>query len=364
MKVLLINTVSTDKNGITNVIFNYLHAIDSTQIRFDYVAINQPEDTYIDEIQKKGGNLYVIPRSGKKIISYIRQLTQTISNHKYNVIHIHTNSHTAILELLAAKLGGCHNRIVHSHNTTCNSIAVHKILTPLFNALYTHAFACGVDSGKWMYGNNPFLVINNGVNTDLYSFNSDSRVKIREQLNLKEEDILIGHVGTFIPVKNQKFIIDILQILIKRNPRYNLLLIGDGPLRQQVERQVSLYNLQDHVHFTGNINNVYDYLNAIDLIIMPSLFEGLPLTLIEQQANGLHCIVADTITREADKTGYLQFVSLNDSAELWATEIEKNCNSNNREFYSIEGINKIKLAGYSIQEEGKKLTEFYKSIND
>lgn len=364
MKILLISTVKTGKDGITNVIFNYLRAIDTNQIEFNYLSINQPELSYINELEKRKCKLYVVPRSGLKIISYIMQLRHIIASNKYDVVHIHTNSHTVVLELLAAKMGGCKKRIVHSHNTTCNSVSIHRLLTPLFNALYTDAFACGKEAGRWMFNERPFLVINNGVDTNLYAFKGEVRSIVRKKLGIQENEILLGHVGAFNEAKNQEFLIRIFHVLYNRHPEYKLLLIGDGFLRTRIERQVIDYKLSSNVIFSGNIDNVYDYLNAIDLIIMPSLFEGLPLTLIEQQANGLHCIVANTITKEADKTGNLKFVSLQESYEHWANVIEDYPKEKDRTTTSQQAILKIKEKGYSIQEEAQKLTNYYHSVKD
>lgn len=363
MKVLVINTVPTEKNGITNVIFNYLAAIKHNTIQMDVLMINDAELSYKNEVVKNGGKAIVIKRSSNSITSYFIKLIRVIRKNKYDAVHIHGNSHTMVLELLAAILGGCKVRITHSHNTTCNSLALHKLLTPLFNSLYTHGLACGKEAGIWQYGNRPFKIINNGVDTNSFAFNSDARMQIRQKLGLTDDQILIGNVGHFWgKVKNQSFVVKIFSELYEKDKRYRLCLIGDGLLRPDIELQVKKSNLKNKVTFTGNINNVSDYLNAIDLIVMPSLFEGLPLTLVEQQANGLQCIVSDTITKEADKTGNLRFISLNAPISEWVQAIE-NCNCKlGREQRSQKAVDDIAKAGYSIQTEAMKLVDFYKSI--
>lgn len=363
MKVLVINTVPTEMNGITNVIFNYLVVLKQNTIQMDVLMINDAEQGYKDEVAKCGGKAIVIKRSSKSIMSYFMKLVRVIRNNKYDAVHIHGNSHTMVLELLAARLGGCKVRITHSHNTTCNSLALHKLLTPLFNSLYTQGLACGKEAGIWQYGKRPFKIITNGIDTNSFAFNSDVRMKIRQKLGLTDDQILIGNVGHFwSKVKNQSFIVKVFSELCETDKRYRLCFIGDGSLRPDIELQVKTSNLKDKVTFTGNINNVSDYLNAIDLIVMPSLFEGLPLTLVEQQANGLQCIVSDTITKEADKTGNLRFISLNAPISEWVQTIE-NCNcKQNREQRSKKAVDDIAKAGYSIQTEAKKLVDFYKSI--
>lgn len=358
MKILLINTVPTEKNGITNVIFNYLQSIDATGFSFDYVSINKPEEQYVDAVQNKGGNVYVIPRSRWHVLSYFYTLASLIRKNKYDAIHVHTNSHTVVLELLAAKLGGCTIRITHSHNTTCNSVIMHKLLTPLFNILCTNRLACGIDAGKWMFGDTPFIVINNGVNTEKFAFNQLARERLRHDLDINENEMLIGHVGIFNDQKNHIFLIDIFNEIVSRNASYKLCLLGDGPHKGMITEKVGKLRIKDNVIFAGNVNNVHEYLSAFDLIVMPSLYEGLPLSLIEQQANGLPCFVSDTITKEADKTGNLIFLSLNDSAEKWANKVLHTLLPVDRKLESENAIVNIKKAGYSIQEEAQKLRQY------
>lgn len=358
MKILVINTVPTDKNGITNVIFNYLKAI-GNGINFDYVSINVPNAYYIELLKNNGATLYSFNR--KNVLEYLLSLFKIIKKNRYNAIHVHGNSHTVILELLAARIAGCKARIIHAHSTNCGSVSLHKLLAIPFNWLCTHRLACGTMAGKFMFGNKPFIVVNNGVDVIKYSFNNQLRTSLREKLSLSDKETLIGHVGYFLPLKNQSFIVDVFAKLIKKNHNYHLILIGDGILRPEIEKKVEILGLKDKVTFTGNINNVSDYLNAIDIIVMPSLFEGLPLTLVEQQANGLQCIVSDTITKEADKTGNLSFLSLHVPIAEWVQTIEDSNCMQNREQRSIKAINAITKAGYNIQTEAKNLVDYYKS---
>ena len=358
-KVLIINTVPTEQNGITGVIFNYLKAIDAEGFVFDLLSLNEPDKRYADIVESKGGQVFVIPRLAG-MCSYWRNLRKLIRTNRYDAVHIHGNSHTVVLELSAAKAAGCVVRMVHSHNTTCSHVVVSNVLTPLFNGLYTHALACGEAAGRWMFGGRDFTVINNGVDTDLFSFCPAQRDGIREANNWKHCKV-VGHVGGFFETKNQTFIVEVFRELYRQDNSYRLVLIGDGPLRPAVEAQISEYALQDVITLTGNINNVYDYLNAIDLIMMPSLFEGLPLTLVEQQANGLRCVVSDAITKEADKTGNITFYPLIMGAAEWAEKISRMPIDSDeaRAIRSREAICRIKECGYSIQGEAGKLRDYY-----
>ena len=359
-KILIINTVPTEKNGITNVIFNYLSATEEKGGIFDYVSLNDPDEVYKAGIKRVGGTIYVLNRSSKGILSYLKSLNNIIKANTYDIVHIHGNSHTVVLELIAAKNAGCRVRIVHAHSTRCNSLVVHRILTPLFNYLCTHRIACGKDAGSFMFGRKPFTVMNNGIVTRKYAFKPQSRKEIKEKLGWVDCNI-IGHVGYFMALKNQSFIVDVFESIYKQNPDYRVILIGDGPMREEIQNKLDSKGLSKMACLTGNIDNVNDYLNAIDVIVMPSLFEGVPLTLIEQQANGLPCVVADTITKEADKTGNLRFLSLKAPVEEWAQAVISE-DGISREERSKKAIEDITKAGYSIEEEARTLVKYYQEL--
>lgn len=358
MKILIINTVHTEKNGITNVIFNYIKAIKDSSIVFDLVAINDIDAVYNDVIKRTGGSVYTIQRNN--VPRYFINLIRKIKKNKYDIVHIHGNSRTLILELLASIIGGCKVRIIHAHSTNCLSVQLHKALRLPFNLLCTHRLACSQEAGRFMYGETPFTVINNGIDIHKYVFSLSKRNKIRTLLNVGDDEILLGHVGYFLELKNQKFIVEVLEKLNSIEGKYKLLLIGDGELRPTVEKQVKDLGLDKYVLFTGNVNNVCDYLNAMDIVVMPSLFEGLPLTLVEQQANGLSCVVSDTITREADMTGNLVFLPLKEGPLKWANIIIKMKTDYDRVGKSQRSVESIIKAGYSIEEEALKLAKYYK----
>lgn len=358
MKILIIPTNKIHRNGVTNVIFNYLKALPLEDMQIDIVSVNDPEQQYKEEVSRHGGQIYVIPRNANCLFKRLGALKSLIQKNHFDIVHIHGNSHTVVLELLSAKAAGCGVRIVHSHSSSCTHMFVSKILTPLFNKLYTHALTCGNAAGLWMFGKRNFKVINNGVDTVKFAFNNKIRQVLREKYQWTDTKV-IGHVGNFVPVKNQQFIIEVFNVLYKKDPSYRLLLIGDGGLRSQTEKHVDDLGLQNVVTFTGSINNVNEYLNAMDIILMPSLFEGLPLSLIEQQANGLQCVVSDAISTECDKSGNIKFLSIKQPVELWAKEIDTFLDKKNRAERSKKAIESISQKGYSIQKEAIKLRDYY-----
>lgn len=356
MKVLIVNTVPTERNGITNVIFNYLSAIDSKEIEFGYVYKGQIDEDYEKYLRVKGIKCYQLRRSIKHPIRYIKELSKISKD--YDIVHAHGNSSSLLLEMLAAKLGKAKVRIAHSHNTTCNSPLVHKILNPIFIKFCTERLACGVEAGKWLYGNHDFKVINNGIDTFRFRFNDRERENIRKQLRWSDS-FIIGNVGNFYEQKNHTFLLDTFSRFYQKEPKSRLLILGDGPLKDELLIKVKNLGLEDTVKFAGSVGNVEVYLSAMDIIVMPSLFEGLPLTLIEEQANGLQCVVSDVITKDADM-GNLEFLSLDLPASEWSKCIERKLKKlPNRLESSSKSIEIIKSRGFDIHEEAKKLTDIY-----
>lgn len=360
MKLLVINTAGLAIGGITTNMYNYLSRIKDKSTKIDLVVTVLQDEVSVKRFQNIGCSLYYLPHRTKKPFLYMYKLYLLCKKNKYDIVHIHGNSHTVVIDLLPVWMAGCVVRMVHAHNTTCSHVVVHKLLSIPFNLLYTHALACGQAAGRMMFGNKHVTIVNNGVDTDLYKFNSETRDFIRSKHKWDNCRVL-GHVGIFLEIKNQTFIVDVFKELYQKDNSYRLVLIGEGPMQNCIRDKVERLGLKDMVTFTGNINNVHEYLNAIDLILMPSLFEGLPLTLIEQQANGLQCVCSDTITKEADKSGNLHFISLNKSAKEWAEEVNTFIKTDEREQRSHNAIINIIKTGYSIKEEAKKLSAFYKN---
>lgn len=359
MRILFINTVPTERNGITGVIFNYLESFPiEKDDKIGYVAINQPDDSFKKRLDKVGADLFVIERKISNPIRYVKQLAKVAKN--YDIIHAHGNSATLTLEMLAGKLAGCKLRIAHSHNTSCSAKLIDKIFRPLFYTLCNGRMACGIEAGKWLFKDRDFTVLNNGIDTERFKYNQEWRTKIRTELGIPEDEILIGHVGNFDYSKNHDFILETFKVLANTNDKSKLILLGSGAAREKYEGIAKNYGLIDRIIFAGSVSNVNEYLSAIDIIFMPSRFEGLPLTLVEEQAAGLACVVADTITRQADMTGNVIFLPLTVSTEAWAKMLQSNLTfASNRQKKSLSAINTIRQNGYDIKAEAIKLRQFY-----
>lgn len=356
MKVLIVNTVSTERNGVTNVIFNYYRTMGISDIQMDLVVINQPDSYYMEEVQDKGGEIYILSRTIRHPLEYIWNLSRIAK--EYDVMHVHGNSTTMLLEMLAAKIANVPFRIAHSHNTNCRYKFLNRLCRLPFYALCNGRLACGREAGVWLYGEREFKVLNNGIDTVRFSFDEKKRVNMRQQLKWAN-NIIMGHIGNFVEAKNHTFLIDVFAEVYRQNSCYRLLLIGDGQLKYAAQTKVMQLGLSNVVFFAGETDSVVDYLCAMDLIVMPSRFEGFPLTLVEEQANGLHCVISDVITHEIDITGLIHFISLHADIDEWVKEILNYSINNNRKFISENAIITIKKNKYDIGVLAKELASFY-----
>lgn len=361
MRLLVISLANYKTNGISSVIKNlYLsEAFANTKITF--LLPDQSDPDRIRELEGHGHTVILRPDRIKKMPQYMALIRKIVKQNGIQIVHVHGNSRTSVIELLAAKQAKCSVRIAHGHNTGTKSLLLHRMLTPLFNCVCTDRMACGQAAGEFMHGKHPFAVVNNGIRLQDFLFNSEARQTIREKYGLQDR-IVIGHVGYFTVVKNQAFLVDILQKLHETDKRYCLLLIGDGDLQRTVREKAAALGLEQDVIFAGTTNQVAAYLSAFDLVGMPSLNEGLPVTLIEQQASGLHCVVADSITREVDKTGNLTFLPLEAGAQVWADAILQLVLPKDRKTFSAEAAERIRVCGYDVATEAEKLMASYQQM--
>lgn len=358
MKVLMISTVELGKNGIATCILNYSRQLVLNEIFVEIVTPNTVVGEMKSDILSNRIGLHEVTARKVNTLKYFFEVFKIIKQGNYDIVHIHGNSCTMAIELFIAILAGVKTRIAHCHNTKCEHIVVHNLLRPLFTICCNVRFACGIEAGKWIYGKKKFFVIRNGILLEKYYLNTVIRDRVRNKLGIYPNSFLIGHIGTFNYQKNHEFLIDIM----KKMPHdYSIVCIGDGENKGEISRLVKEHNLQDRVYFTGNVNNVSDYLQAMDCFILPSRYEGLPYVLIEAQASGLPCIVSNRVSDEVNLSGEICFLPLENS-DVWVKEIElkkhtlKNINRNS---LCEKNQFKIQESGYDIYENTKQLINLY-----
>ena len=222
----------------------------------------------------------------------------------------------------------------------------------------TKLFACSEAAGKWMFKGTEFEVLYNAIDAQQYSYNEDVRNRVRKEFGIAKETLVIGHVGRFSPPKNHAFLIEIFCDIVRRQPDSKLLLVGDGILRKDIEKKCFDNAVWDKVIFTGLRGDVPDLLQAMDVFVFPSLFEGLGIVTIEAQASGLPCIISDKVPIECKITGGLvKQVKLEESAEYWALQLIESSNIERR-----NTLNEIRKAGFDVKENVKKLEKIYLSL--
>lgn len=366
IKILVINTVGFGVNGISAVIKNYYENMEKQNLYFEFITPGEPAPIYKKFLEDNDLRYHVFNR--RKVISYMHQLYSFVKKEGFDIVHVHGNSSTMFFDLEPCKLAKVPIRISHSHNSGSRHPLAHKILHPFFQNSYTEAFACGEKAGMWLYGKKKFSIINNGINLQKYCFNNYIRKCYRQKLNITDQ-FVIGHVGNFSPEKNYDFLIGIAKQLKEKNIHFKLLLIGNGRLFEHSKRITKELNLENDVVFLGRTNEVENYLQAMDLFVLPSIYEGLPLTLIEASASGLPIYASKNIDKAINVTGKINFLAINDTIN-WTNNIIEEKNKIievDREQVCNENIQKLSKMGYDIRTEAMKMRQLfisrYKSVH-
>lgn len=354
-KVLVINTARTGLTGMTSVIMNYTQ-ITHSKIDYDFVLVGKVDPITKEELKKITQNIFLphVSRT-KRPFKYTRWLKRLMAEKKYDAVHVHANSATAYFDIHAAKLAGVPIRICHSHSSFCKYKLVHKILRPLLNREVTSAVACSDFAGEWLYSGD-FTVLYNGIDVDKYKFSETARNQYRKELNLGNK-FVIGHVGYLEPLKNHMYLLAVFKKLLKSVPDATLLLVGEGSMRQTIEEYVRENNMQNNVMLLGNRSDVAGIYQCMDVLALPSLWEGLPVTLVEGQTSGLPCIVSATVTRQADLTGEVSYLEIGEeNINDWVNEFES-VNINFESRYEKEEV--IKNSAFNIHNNANTLLKLY-----
>lgn len=357
-----------NRGGAETMLMNLYRQIDKDAINFDFVKHTEEECAYDNEIYSLGGKIYSIPRyKVYNHFQYKRAWNKFFQEHReFDIIHCHVRSTASIILKIAKKYGLI--TIAHSHSTSSGKgiLAIIKnILQYRIRYIADYFIGCSKKSAEWLFGKNivnsdKCLILNNAIDTKKYLYNEETREKIREEFNISKDEKVIGNVGRFSEVKNHKFLIQIFEELCKKD-NYKLILIGEGELKTEIEELVKKKNLADKVIFTGVRKDINELVQAIDIIVMPSIYEGLPVTLVEAQAASLPCLITDTITCEVDITELIHREKLENLPSVWSRDIAYILkNFNRRKVEDIE--NKIKKKGYAIEATSKQMESLYKDI--
>ena len=352
--------------GAETFLMNLFRRMDRNRFRFSFL-LNQDGGTYLDEVRKEGADVYLIPPRRSGVCRYMRSLDRFFAAHKghFDVVHQHLSSLTSIEPLMFARKYGVPVRVVHSHSSFPEG-AVHRLLHYVNQLPVCYAanryLACSEVSRKWTYKlasvRAQAQILMNGIETARFRYKADVRTAMRRKFGFTDDDIVIGHVGRFHPVKNHKFLVDILHECLRTASRARLVLVGRGDgLLDEVKARVRAYGMDDEVVFAGQQSDIAAFLQMFDVFVFPSIKEGLPLSLVEAQCAGLPVVASDSIDGMAGILDTYTSCSLERPAREWARLVLEKAKRPEAE--REDAWQKVRSAKFDINDTVHSLEKIY-----
>lgn len=345
------------RGGLETMIMNYYRHIDRSKVQFDFLTHRDFRADYDEEIEALGGRIYHLPRLVPWSRSYHRALDMFLAEHpEYRIVHVHQDCLSSVI-LRAAKDREIPVRIAHSHSSSQDKNLKYfiKLYYKQFIPRYaTDLFACGKDAGDWMFGKADYHIVNNAIDAARYQYHTQRAQGMRQSLGISPDALVVGHVGRFSYPKNHSYLIDIFATLNKEVPNAYLLLVGEGQNRKIIQEKVAELQIGSQVIFTGLRSDVPDLMQAMDVFVFPSLYEGLPLTLVEAQAAGLPCLISNHVPLDCKLTPLVHQLALEDAPEVWAKKILALAQSERADTYDA-----ICKSGFDIAENARWLQNTY-----
>ncbi|MCI5868285.1 MAG: glycosyltransferase family 1 protein [Dorea sp.] len=358
MSVRVLHVVTyMGRGGLETMLMNYYRQIDRNKVQFDFLVHRDFEADYDQEIRELGGKIYHISRLVPWSRLYREELRRFFRGHsEYKIVHVHQDCLSSVA-LQCAKECGVPIRIAHCHSSSAVKNLKYPIKLHYMKQIpryATHLFACGKQAGDWMFSGCNYKIVRNAIDTEKYLYSPVVAEQVRNELGLNDS-IVIGHVGNFTPAKNHSFLLEIFQEILKKESKAQLLLVGGGDGLPSIREKVNNLGIQDHVIFTGVRSDVSRLMQAMNVFVFPSLYEGLPVTMIEAQASGMHCVISDHVSEECIVTnGLVSRKRLDDSPVQWSESVLQLCYRSRKNH-----IDEIKKAGYDIPIAAKKIEKFY-----
>ena len=353
---------SMNRGGAEAMLMNYYRNVDRTRVQFDFLLTEQKRCQYEEEIEQLGGRVYRVPLlTFGNPFPYVKGVKSFLKEHpEYCIVHSHTSSKSAV-PLWVAKQCGVPVRVCHAHSSSAGHGLegfIRWALGVWLKQVATDFMSCGEGATICWYGKdylNKAHFVPNAVDVEKYGFNESIRQTVREKLQLSDGECVLGMVSRFHPVKNHLFALDVLHALKRQGCKARLLFVGDGELKKEIESKMKDLTLDADVVMTGLVNDVPSYLQAMDMVLMPSINEGLPVSLIEAQTNGLSVVASTGVPHEVNVTGNVNFLPL--EVDVWTNCLaEKMGKGVHRD---VEAVRKVRRAGYDINVASKNLEEWY-----
>ncbi|MGN0351049.1 MAG: glycosyltransferase family 1 protein [Roseburia sp.] len=361
-KPMRVAQMMTDMNygGVEMVVMNYYRHIDRTKVQFDFIVLEGSSIPQREEIEELGGKIYVVPRY-THLFQYEKAIQKIFKENRYQIVHSHMNT-LSVFSLWGAKKAGVPNRIIHNHSTAGKGETKKNIFKYVLRSFAkmsaTQLCACSKYAGEWMFGKNTeFKVIHNAIDLEKYKYDEKTRNILRKELGI-ENKFVIGHIGRFCFQKNHEFLVEVFDEVCKRREDAVLMLIGEGELENEIRGKVHHLGLDKKVLFLGKKADAYRYYQAMDVFLLPSRYEGLPVVGVEAQAAGLPCVMSDVVTKETKILHSTIFVSIKNLSGQWAEAAIQIGKKYKRRDTSED----IRKAGFEINVEVEKLKQFYYSL--
>lgn len=354
--LVVVTTAFVRTGGLTSVMMNYWRSMNKAGLSFDFASTNTIDDLLLEEISKEGCHYFQLPPR-KNVVRYYSALRELCKG--YDIIHVHANSATSVIELLAAKKAGVSKRIHHNHTSKTQHPYLNKILFPLFKRSYTEAVACSDAAGEWLFGKNNYIVLPNAIDIEKFKYNPQNRHLIREEFSISESEFVVGHIGKFMDAKNHEFLIKVFSYYHTKHPDSRLLLVGDGEWRPKIERWVEESGCSEAIILAGLRSDIPAIVQAFDVFVFPSIYEGLPLTVLEAQSSGLPCVISSNVTNTVNIGVDVLMKDLSDGVESWAEAIDCFDYKTSRKERSDQNFLRITDAHFNIRLEAMKLANIY-----
>lgn len=319
--------------GLETVAMNCMRYADTTEYQFDFLVFGEQVGDYEAEAIECGCNVIHIPAPGKSYRAYYKKLCEVMKHGKYDIVHSHVFFNSGIV-LLAAKKCGVPVRIAHAHSVKRKSdkgirkAVFQTVMRKLLVKYATKFCACSKQAGEYVFSKEAFeekgMVLPNCIDVSKFAFSEENRKRIRRELSINENAVVIGQVGHLTQAKNQKFLLDLFSEFLKTNPAAMLLLVGDGELRNELETQIASLGIDKSVRLTGTRSDIGALLSAMDVYVCTSTNEGFGITLLEAKANGLPCVIEEeTLVDEIQELNHNHIVKGFNNVRLWLERIEE-----------------------------------------
>lgn len=357
--------------GIETFVTNVQKSIDKEKFDVHFLIYKSSEkELFYKEIVEKNGGIIENASADDESIFILRHIKQRIAYYKivrkgnYDVVHIHASSGLQGLEVLLARIAGVKKIFVHSHTSKLGSATklnwlkkiIHKIGLRIINIYAVEKLACSEVAAKYLFPwSKEVIIINNGISCVDYKYDLSTRNRIREELGIKKNDFVVGHIGSFTEAKNHEFLLEVFNQLQSIRPEVQLMLIGDGPLKKFAIEKCNSLKLHN-IHFMGIRSNCNELLMSMDCIVFPSFWEGLPIVIVEAQCSGLPCLLSNSITRQVDVSDLIIYYPLEKEASQWARQVLAMIKDRERSKYS----DLLKKSEFDISNTVEQLQTLYK----